>query len=170
MGQGRDRTGQDTSGSGAPENDAQLIAPEVLMSRLDDAEQKEKSPIPPKEKLQTPREARATRLPKDWKPSAADLEFARKLLPENLIEHEVGKFSDYWCAKPANATKLDWAATWRNWCRKASEGLSSRPPPEAPQLPFPSVQLVRTRGGKNAAFTEHPAADWRRRNDDRHAA
>lgn len=31
-------------------------------------------------------------------------------------------FCDYWLAKTgAGATKRDWPATWRNWCRKAAE-------------------------------------------------
>lgn len=33
-----------------------------------------------------------------------------------------GMFCDYWLAKTgAGATKRDWPATWRNWCRKAAE-------------------------------------------------
>jgi hypothetical protein len=33
-----------------------------------------------------------------------------------------GSFCDYWLSKTgAGATKRDWPATWRNWCRKAAE-------------------------------------------------
>ncbi len=33
-----------------------------------------------------------------------------------------GMFCDYWISKTgAGATKRDWPATWRNWCRKAAE-------------------------------------------------
>ena len=40
-------------------------------------------------------------------------------------------FHDYWTAKAgANACKLDWLATWRNWCRRnknsRAKGISSR--------------------------------------------
>lgn len=27
-----------------------------------------------------------------------------------------GKFRNYWVAKTKDATKLDWKATWENWC------------------------------------------------------
>ena len=34
---------------------------------------------------------------------------------------EAAAFTDYWHAKAgANALKLDWQATWRNWCRNAA--------------------------------------------------
>lgn len=34
------------------------------------------------------------------------------------IEHEA--FKDYWSAKPGkDGVKLDWLATWRNWCRNS---------------------------------------------------
>ncbi len=40
-------------------------------------------------------------------------------------------FQDYWTAKAgANASRLDWLATWRNWCRRnkqnRSRGISNR--------------------------------------------
>jgi hypothetical protein len=32
------------------------------------------------------------------------------------------RFADYWHAKAGkDAAKLDWPATWRNWCRKARD-------------------------------------------------
>lgn len=34
------------------------------------------------------------------------------------VRLEGSKFGDHWIAKPgADAAKLDWLATWRNWCR-----------------------------------------------------
>jgi len=60
---------------------------------------------------------RGSRLAPDWQPSAADCEFAyaRGLDPDLLAD----QFADYWHAKPgAGGVKLDWPATWRNWCRK----------------------------------------------------
>jgi len=58
---------------------------------------------------------RGTRLPADWQPAAAEIEFAVRhgLDPDAIL----GAFRDYWTAKTSRATKLDWAATWRNWCR-----------------------------------------------------
>jgi hypothetical protein len=35
------------------------------------------------------------------------------------VRREAAAFRDHWCAKAGKeATKLDWLATWRNWCRK----------------------------------------------------
>ena len=37
------------------------------------------------------------------------------------VEQEADMFRDYWISKSGQqATKLDWAATWRNWWRRAS--------------------------------------------------
>lgn len=55
-------------------------------------------------------------LPDDWRQWARTNCFA-----ENAeITRQAEVFRDYWIAKPgAQAAKLDWEATWRNWCRKA---------------------------------------------------
>lgn len=70
------------------------------------------------------RTAKATRLPANFQPTA---EMRAWFLDENLLaaipnprlEHD--SFCDYWTAKAGvNARKVDWAATWRNWMRKAA--------------------------------------------------
>ena len=44
------------------------------------------------------------------------------------VDREWAKFCDYWLAKTgAGATKKDWLATWRNWCRKAEQDGERRP-------------------------------------------
>ena len=60
----------------------------------------------------------ASRIPANWEPSDADIAFAiGKGLDPKAIRDE---FKDYWNSSgQANARKLDWSATWRNWCRKA---------------------------------------------------
>jgi hypothetical protein len=65
------------------------------------------------------------RLPADWKPGGDLAEFAAKL---GLNGREVAeRFRDYWHAQPgAKGRKLDWAATWRNWCRE-DERRAKRP-------------------------------------------
>ncbi|WP_143348254.1 hypothetical protein [Ensifer adhaerens] len=64
------------------------------------------------------RSGRAMRLPEDFEPDwafAGGLGFARA---EASVEFD--KFRDYWRAKSGrDASKLDWAATWRNWMRNA---------------------------------------------------
>jgi hypothetical protein len=141
------------------------------------AEQKEKSsPVPPpKEKSPTrvsrARAREATRLPDDWQPTDDDLAFARRLLPAHLVEHEVGDFRDYWHSKPKNATKRDWSATWRRWCRRTAQDLSQGPSGDrARHLPFSPVHPVKNNGGRNVEETASASSDWRRRRDAQHAA
>lgn len=51
-------------------------------------------------------------------------------------------FRDHWIAKPgADALKLDWSATWRNWCRRTASRLGLEPdrvhdPPRPAELPL----------------------------------
>ncbi len=67
--------------------------------------------------------ARATRLPADWVLPKSWGETAMELQPTWTPEHvrfEADKFKDYWVSKSGkDATKTDWLATWRNWCRNA---------------------------------------------------
>ncbi|MFQ5622425.1 MAG: hypothetical protein ACE5FS_03415 [Paracoccaceae bacterium] len=45
-------------------------------------------------------------------------------------EREAEKFTDYWLARAgAGGVKLNWEATWRNWCRTAAErlGMNGKP-------------------------------------------
>jgi hypothetical protein len=76
-----------------------------------------------------PAKARATRLEPDWTPSPDDSEAAkREGLTDEDIHREAAKFHAYWIAKPgAGGLKLDWPATWRNWCRRACEQLGRSP-------------------------------------------
>lgn len=73
--------------------------------------------------------ARGSRLPADWLPSESDLAFAEPLLGPRIRE-EAAKFRDYWSARAdAGAVKLDWPATWRNWCRRAANDHPARAGP-----------------------------------------
>jgi hypothetical protein len=59
---------------------------------------------------------RGTRLGEDWQPTQALADFARDqgLDPQETRE----RFRDYWIAQPGQrGCKVDWEATWRNWCR-----------------------------------------------------
>ena len=61
-----------------------------------------------------------TRLPDDWRPDEQDREFAQAL--GLSVDGVAAKFIDHWRAKPGAAgRKLDWSATWRNWCRSDAE-------------------------------------------------
>lgn len=102
-------------------------------------QQKEIPPTPPKEKLPLPRttveipinvgarssrrQPRGARLSTDWALPAewgdwARINFASVNAEQVALEAE--KFRDFWLSKPGqSACKLDWQATWRNWCRTA---------------------------------------------------
>jgi hypothetical protein len=65
---------------------------------------------------------RATRLPEEWAPADSGWQTAIDSLGRAQAETELQKFRNYWVAKAgAAATKLDWAATWRNWVITAGE-------------------------------------------------
>jgi hypothetical protein len=51
-------------------------------------------------------------------------------LDPDTIRRETEKFTDHFRAK--GEAKLDWAAAWRNWMRRAAEGAYG---PAAPPLP-----------------------------------
>lgn len=72
------------------------------------------------------RAARASRLPENWLPQP------ESEIPVEVSDRERPRFADYWRAQPgAKGRKLDWQATWRNWCRKSMEtrphGNAARP-------------------------------------------
>ncbi|MDY0242921.1 MAG: hypothetical protein RBR34_12170 [Rhodospirillaceae bacterium] len=63
---------------------------------------------------------RGTRLSLNWTPSAKAADFAAKLGLD--AGATVERFRDYWIAQPGSrGVKLDWDATWRNWCRTEAE-------------------------------------------------
>ena len=100
-------------------------------------------PLPSKEGPQTPKETQPTlpttqqektpkgvqkkgsRLPPDWVlPEGWGRDAIEAGLPANRIDLEAAKMRD-WSLSSKAGVKLDWRATWRNWCREAA----SRPPP-----------------------------------------
>ncbi len=67
---------------------------------------------------------RGSRIPDDWSlsPDLHDWSISEARAPPDVIQHEVGKFRDYWRGKAGQGgRKTDWDATWRNWIRKAME-------------------------------------------------
>lgn len=71
-------------------------------------------------------DALASRLPKDWQPSEADIQFCKTERPELNPQSIADRFRDHWKAKAgADGRKLDWPATWRNWVR--NENSNGKP-------------------------------------------
>ena len=75
---------------------------------------------------------RGSRLPDDWKLPVDWQQWTRVNFPATSAEAvtlEADKFRDFWCSKAGQgATKLDWQATWRNWCRTAFAAKPGRQP------------------------------------------
>ncbi len=66
--------------------------------------------------------AKAKRLLPDWQLPKAWGEWTLETMgwETATVRLEAEKFRDYWVATSGrNAAKLDWEATWRNWCRNA---------------------------------------------------
>lgn len=110
--------------------------------------------------------ARGSRLPADWElPNewgrwACD-EFG---VPAAAVRMEAAKFRDYWIAKTGQqATKNDWQATWRNWCRTAfaktgGRGLAapSSRQPTAADIGRQLLEEMENAGrGETSAGTDH---------------
>lgn len=67
----------------------------------------------------------------------------------DAVRNEADRFRDFWCGRSGkDATKVDWEATWRNWCRNAKN-----PGP----LRKASVQSVAAEAARQMGFTtQHP--------------
>ncbi len=74
---------------------------------------------------------RGTRLPQDWVLPKHWGEWALaefKTWTPEVVRIEADKFRDFWTSKAGReAAKLDWHATWRNWCRNAKPVIDQRP-------------------------------------------
>lgn len=71
-----------------------------------------------------PKARRGQRIPDDFAVTPEMNAWAKEHVPQLAGMRETEKFINYWRAKSgAGATKLDWAATWRNWMITAAERL-----------------------------------------------
>jgi hypothetical protein len=74
---------------------------------------------------------KGTRLSSDWALPKVWGDWAMAEFPAwtaDTVRTEAAKFRDYWTSKSGkDATKLDWQATWRNWCRNARIASPGRP-------------------------------------------
>lgn len=85
---------------------------------------------------------RGSRLPADWDPGQSGFAFAASQgLANGAASAELAKFRDHWAAASGrDATKADWQAAWRNWCRRAVE-MRPRGGRPGDGLPFDSSEV-----------------------------
>ena len=82
---------------------------------------------------------RGTRLSTHFEP---DFDFAKEQGIQDY-KAEYDKFKDYWLATGGQrGVKLDWQATWRNWCRSAKKPMQARYTPPKPNETVPARQGV----------------------------
>lgn len=84
----------------------------IASSRIEENREEEK-----REANASPK--KATRLPSEWRLPMDWGEWSMAHgMTEPQVRGEADRFRDYWISKSGrDGTKLDWQATWRNWCR-----------------------------------------------------
>jgi hypothetical protein len=96
---------------------------DVVTTDDDESAEAPVDPLPPKASI-------GTRLPDDWQPAAALIEWAAREFPAVNLSRATDEFRDYWHALPGpKGRKLDWDKTWRNRIRELSSRPGSRAPP-----------------------------------------
>lgn len=116
---------------------------------LPSSPQTPQQPTPTREENTTSREKRGSRIPEGFNPDLAVAEALGLTLTEAAAEAD--KFLDYWRAVPgAKGRKLDWPATWRNWCRSASERKPT--PRKAHERPHSDDKFDRRQANLARAF------------------
>jgi hypothetical protein len=96
---------------------------------------------PPAANAASPPSKRGSRLDAGWVLPKSWGDWALAEFPTwtaETVRQEASKFADYWHAKAGkDASKLDWLATWRGWCRKAIAfaPTANSKQPEARRLP-----------------------------------
>lgn len=101
-------------------SDADTLRARIDKRRREEEKDPPASRVPPV--AVAPATNRGSRLPLDWALPEQWENFPIQDLGwhRERVEAEACKFADYWHAKTGkDATKADWFATWRNWCRNA---------------------------------------------------
>lgn len=77
--------------------------------------------------------SKGSRLSEGWFPSSEEQDFARQLGVDPTSEAD--RFRDYWIAQPGQkGVKVNWASTWRNWCRNAKPTKTTKLDTQADRL------------------------------------
>jgi len=95
--------------------------------------------------------ATGSRLPADWRPTDADIEYCKTERPDLRPSLVATNFYDYWIAKAGAAgRKVDWSATWRTWVRKESATTAGRAVGSPVTRGQPDLDEVRRRNNEEA--------------------
>lgn len=91
-------------------------------------EKKEAIQVDVKEKKESKRDARGTRIPADFSIDDDDRKFAVALgIPLEAVEAETPQFIDYWSSVAGwRGVKINWRATWRNRMRDIAKFRAAR--------------------------------------------
>lgn len=97
---------------------------------------------------------RGRRLPEDFCPDVADA--CKAGLTADQAAREAEKFRDYWISQPGHrGVKLDWPATWRNWCRHAAERRPRAPPQRKRNFVDVAMDRLGASHGPESLFGNH---------------
>lgn len=128
--------------------------PTNLEPRTDNLEpepEPEKQAPPKKRARAKSDDATGTRLPEDWKPTPAEVEYCKTQRPDLLPSLVATNFYEYWRAKPGkDGRKTDWTLTWQSWVRKEKTENAPRPRTAGNVAQFPGKSVA----DQNAANTE----------------
>jgi hypothetical protein len=123
----RDKSGAKPSENGTHPADSLLLIPDSLSLNPDPGGPGSDEPdvadaTPPPQVDKPAPKSKGSRIAVDWNLPDDWLAWAKKDFPLVDAVREAEKFADHWRAKAgADACKVDWLATWRNWIRKANE-------------------------------------------------
>lgn len=115
----------DTNGSENVRN-PDPTRPDPVPTRPIYREEADASSSAPRKREATPK--RGTRIPEDFNINPAMRLWAAQKAQNANLELETEKFINYWASKTGkDATKLDWAATWRNWILNSRSNQQGQP-------------------------------------------
>lgn len=144
------------SGNGGDDpDDNGGVNPPHKLQEAEAKKQEAETELPPSTASQS-RSPRGSRLPDDWHPELQDVRFASDLgLNPNAVYEQ---FLDYWHAKAGkDACKVNWSATWRNWCRREATQRKPREPVSKTAWVYEDIERERReREDRNPPFVIDP--------------
>ena len=107
-----------------------------------------------------PKQKRGSRLPDDWFLPQQWGQWALEKFPHftpDIVRDEALKFANHWrSATGKTASKLDWYATWQNWCMSDICQRSHPPPGQTSETPY--ARQMRERVAEAAGSFAHIVA------------